>query len=127
VIAALMQIGVATSVLLPVLITVLATAAGVIIVGVGGGLVKPMQHRWERMLNRAETETSLAAGKVREHRARNVRDRDVNVSGGFEQRAYGGSQPADTKPAAEPRPDAGSRSTTGTGDSDEPTAPQEPI
>ena len=53
IIAAVQQIGVATTVTLPVLITVLATAAGVIIVGVGGGLIKPMQHRWERMLNRA--------------------------------------------------------------------------
>ena len=69
VIAALNQIGVATAVTLPVLIAVLATVAGVIIVGVGGGLIRPMQHRWERMLNRAETETTLAAEKVRAHRA----------------------------------------------------------
>jgi len=74
IIAAVQQIGVATSVTLPVLITVLATAAGVIIVGVGGGLIKPMQHRWERMLNRAETETTLAAEKVRAHRASNERE-----------------------------------------------------
>jgi Conserved TM helix len=141
VIAAVQQIGVATSVTLPVLISVLATAAGVIIVGVGGGLIKPMQHRWERMLNRAETETTLAAEKVRAHRAQIIRDRNVNVTGGFEQRAYGGGQPSDakpsdtkpsdakpsdTKPSAEPRPGAGSRSPTGQGDSDEPTAPQDP-
>ncbi|HET9517791.1 MAG TPA: hypothetical protein VFO77_08710, partial [Actinoplanes sp.] len=42
VIAALNQIGIATTVTTPVLIAVLATIAGVIIVGVGGGLVKPM-------------------------------------------------------------------------------------
>jgi len=126
VIAALNQIGVASSVTVPVLITVLATAAGVIIVGVGGGLVKPMQHRWERMLNRAETEGTLAAEHMRTQRARNERDRNINVGGGFEQRAYGGGQPADTKPTAEPRPDAESRSTSGTGDGDEPTAPQDP-
>jgi hypothetical protein len=127
IIAAVQQIGVATSVTLPVLITVLATAAGVIVVGVGGGLIKPMQHRWERMLNRAETETTLAAEKVRAHRASNERDRNVNVSGGFEQRPYGGGRPADTKPEAEPRPGAETRSpATGQGDSDEPTAPQDP-
>src|SRR4051812_22771757 len=54
VIAALNQIGVATSVTLPLLIAALAAITGVIIVGVGGGLIRPMQHRWERALNRAE-------------------------------------------------------------------------
>jgi hypothetical protein len=83
------------------------------------------------MLNRAETETTLAAEKVRAHRAQTLRDRNVNVSGGFEQRAYGGGQPSDAKPSdakpsAEPRPGAESRSPTGQGDSDEPTAPQDP-
>ncbi len=40
----------------PVLVTVLATVAGVLIVGVGGGLIKPMQHRWEGYLTKAEEE-----------------------------------------------------------------------
>jgi len=57
VIAALNQIGVATTVTTPVLIAVLATVAGIFIVGVGGGLVKPMQARWDRWLDRAETES----------------------------------------------------------------------
>jgi uncharacterized membrane protein len=56
IIAALNQIGVATAVTLPVLITVLATIGGIAIVGVGGGLVRPMQSRWDRWLNRAEDE-----------------------------------------------------------------------
>lgn len=60
VIAALNQIGVATSVTTPVLITVLATVAGIAIIGVGGGLVRPMQQRWERWLDRAETELPQA-------------------------------------------------------------------
>jgi hypothetical protein len=47
VIAALDQVGVAGSVTTPVLIAVLATIGGVIVVGVGGGLVQPMQDRWE--------------------------------------------------------------------------------
>lgn len=56
VIAALNQIGVATAVTLPILITVLATVGGILIVGVGGGLIKPMQNRWDGWLNRAEQE-----------------------------------------------------------------------
>ncbi|MDQ3787776.1 MAG: hypothetical protein M3422_11095, partial [Actinomycetota bacterium] len=42
-IAALNQIGVATTVTTPVLIAVLATVGGILVVGVGGGLVRPMQ------------------------------------------------------------------------------------
>jgi hypothetical protein len=56
IIAALNQIGVATSVTTPVLITVLATIGGIAVIGVGGGLVRPMQQRWESWLNRAESE-----------------------------------------------------------------------
>jgi Conserved TM helix len=60
VIAALNQIGVATTVTMPVLIAVLAAVAGIAIVGVGGGLVRPMQARWERWLDRAEEELPQA-------------------------------------------------------------------
>ena len=56
IVAALNQVGVATTVTTPVLIAILATVAGVIVVGVGGGLVKPMQHRWEQYLLKAEEE-----------------------------------------------------------------------
>lgn len=56
VIAALNQVGVATTVTTPVLVTVLATIAGVIIVGAGGGLIRPMQSRWEGWLSSAEAE-----------------------------------------------------------------------
>lgn len=56
IIAALNQMGIATTVTMPVLITVLATAGGVIVVGVGGGLIRPMQRRWEGWLGRAEGE-----------------------------------------------------------------------
>lgn len=63
-IAALNQIGIATSVTLPVLITALATLGGIAIVGVGGGLVRPMQQRWERWLNRAEDELPNAKAAV---------------------------------------------------------------
>jgi hypothetical protein len=51
VIAALNQVEIATTVTLPVLITVLATVGGILVVGVGGGLIKPMQKRWDGYLN----------------------------------------------------------------------------
>jgi hypothetical protein len=57
VIAALNQVGIATTVTTPVLVAVLATVAGILIVGVGGGLVKPMQARWDRWLDRAAEES----------------------------------------------------------------------
>jgi hypothetical protein len=57
-IAALNQIGIATTVTMPILITVLAMIAGVVIVGVGGGLITPMRQRWETMLGHAEREAA---------------------------------------------------------------------
>ncbi|MCP2165235.1 mechanosensitive ion channel family protein [Goodfellowiella coeruleoviolacea] len=58
VIAALDQLGIAVTVTLPVLITVLATIGGVLVVGVGGGLVRPMQRRWEDWLTRLQHEAA---------------------------------------------------------------------
>jgi len=60
VIAALNQVDIATTVTTPILIAFLATIAGVIIVGAGGGLVRPMQHRWDRWLDQADREISQA-------------------------------------------------------------------
>jgi hypothetical protein len=54
--SALDQVGIATTVTGPLLYAILGTVAGVIIVGAGGGLIKPMQHRWEDMLNKASDE-----------------------------------------------------------------------
>jgi hypothetical protein len=54
VIAGLNQLGIATTVTLPVLIAVLATAGGILVVGVGGGLIRPMQERWQRWLGNIE-------------------------------------------------------------------------
>ncbi len=65
IIAALNQVGVATTVTTPILIAVLAAVVGVIVVGVGGGLIKPMQTRWESYLVKAEQE----APKVKEQAA----------------------------------------------------------
>jgi len=69
-IAALSQIGVADAVTQPILITVLATIGAILAIGVGGGLIKPMQGRWERVLSAAEQETGkqvAAYQQGREH------------------------------------------------------------
>ncbi|MBT2368806.1 hypothetical protein J7E88_26595 [Streptomyces sp. ISL-10] len=60
VIAALSQAQIATAVTGPVLIAVLAAMAGILIVGVGGGLINPMRERWERWLATAEAESGRA-------------------------------------------------------------------
>jgi hypothetical protein len=57
-VAALGQVGIATTVTTPIMWTVLAMIAGVVIVGVGGGLIGPMRQRWERMLGNAENEAA---------------------------------------------------------------------
>lgn len=83
IIAALSTIGIATAVTLPLEIALLAALAGIAIVGVGGGLVRPMQARWEQWLSGVERET---ANVRTEWRARNAAQ------------AYpdGASAPADT-------------------------------
>lgn len=58
IIAALNQLGIAMSVTLPVLITVLATVGGILIVGVGGGLIGPMRGRWEGWLSKMDAEAA---------------------------------------------------------------------
>ena len=65
IVAALNQVGVATTVTTPVLIAILATIGGVIVVGVGGGLIRPMQQRWESYLLKAEAE----APRIKQHAA----------------------------------------------------------
>jgi hypothetical protein len=64
VIAALNQVGIATTVTLPILITVLATIGGILVVGIGGGLIKPMQHRLEGYLSKAEDEAPALKAHV---------------------------------------------------------------
>ncbi|GAB20641.1 hypothetical protein GOEFS_121_00430 [Gordonia effusa NBRC 100432] len=56
IIAALNQVGIATTVTTPVLIAVLATVGGVVVVGVGGGLIRPMESRWEGALAKISEE-----------------------------------------------------------------------
>ena len=62
--AALDQVGIATTVTGPLLYTILGTIAGVVIVGAGGGLIKPMQGRWETMLNKAGDQAAAAKQQV---------------------------------------------------------------
>ncbi len=80
IVAALNQVGVATTVTTPVLIALLATVAGILIVGVGGGLIRPMQSRWEGYLQTAEREgtrikqEAASAPSVREQAEHAVSD-----------------------------------------------------
>ncbi|MFD7301880.1 hypothetical protein ACFV83_13275 [Streptomyces pharetrae] len=69
VIAALGQAGIATAVTQPVLYAALATAAGILVVGVGGGMIMPMRQRWERWLSTAERETQQARGGASAYRS----------------------------------------------------------
>jgi hypothetical protein len=62
---------------MPVLVAVLATVAGVIIIGVGGGLVRPMQSRWEGWLNRVQDE----AAATRSPMPRASQEMPANVGG----------------------------------------------
>ena len=93
VVAALNQVGVATTVTTPILIAILATIGGVIVVGAGGGLIKPMQHRWESYLTKAEDE----APRIREHAssAPSVRDQAQHAA----DRAQQSGEPATTQTA----------------------------
>jgi hypothetical protein len=88
VVAALNQIGVATTVTTPILIMILATVGGVIVIGVGGGLIKPMQHRWEDYLSTAEAE----APRIREHAANAPSAREQAEQAAAEAKAHAGSQ-----------------------------------
>jgi len=104
--AALSQIGVANEIITPVLWAFLFAITGIAVVGVGGGLIKPMQHRWERMLNRAETETTIAAERVRANRAARAAqgwestDRDRGAPTAWDQPPYAGTATTDVRPAA---------------------------
>ncbi|MFE3453968.1 hypothetical protein ACFXJ8_34085 [Nonomuraea sp. NPDC059194] len=107
VIAALNQVEIATTVTMPVLVAFLAAVAGILIVGVGGGLVRPMQQRWEGWLNRAEAET----GAIRTESAAYDRGRQDAMAGAE------APAPA-TAPAATARP--------GTPESARPAQPTRP-
>lgn len=67
--AALDQVGIATAVTNAVLYAALATIGAILAIGVGGGAVKPMQERWERILSSAERETTRQVSAYQRGRA----------------------------------------------------------
>jgi hypothetical protein len=68
-IAALGQAGIARDVTRPLLYAALVTVAGIMIVGVGGGMIVPMRQRWDRWLEAAERETANARGSMSAYQA----------------------------------------------------------
>ncbi|MEV6322565.1 hypothetical protein AB0M45_15430 [Nocardia sp. NPDC051787] len=68
IVAALNQIGVATAVTVPILVAVLATVGGILVVGVGGGMIRPMQQRWENWISDLEHEIPTARGHAEAYR-----------------------------------------------------------
>ncbi|MGO4616239.1 hypothetical protein AB4305_18345 [Nocardia sp. 2YAB30] len=100
IVAALNQIGVATSVTMPILITVLATLGGILVVGVGGGMIRPMQQRWENWLSGLEEEIPAVKGQAeayqrgREDAAREQLLMDQQAARGQGQQWSEGSTPA---------------------------------
>jgi mechanosensitive ion channel-like protein len=79
IIAALNQVGIATTVTTPVLIAILATVAGILVVGAGGGLIRPMQRRWEMWLHSAEDE----ARQLQDHRQTTPADKTLAPQAGL--------------------------------------------
>ncbi|GAB3878826.1 mechanosensitive ion channel family protein [Terrabacter terrigena] len=88
IIAALNQVGIATTVTTPVLIAVLATIAGILIVGVGGGLVRPMQSRWEQYLETMSQETGRIKAQVQS--APSAKDQARAAKARFDQSQHAG-------------------------------------
>lgn len=89
IIAALNQMGIATAVTTPVLITVLATIGGVVVVGMGGGLIVPMRQRWETWIGRFEAQLPEAKAHAQAYQR------------GMEDAARSGAQPVEQAPAGQ--------------------------
>lgn len=90
VIAALNQIGIGTTVTLPVLVAVLGTIGGILVVGVGGGLIGPMRQRWEGWLHTMESDTAAAKEHYQAQRAAEDYQRDQGQQGGYDEGRYSG-------------------------------------
>ncbi|MET8798881.1 hypothetical protein ABZV91_21030 [Nocardia sp. NPDC004568] len=104
IVAALNQIGVATTVTTPVLIAVLATLGGILVVGVGGGLVRPMQQRWEGWLSGLEEEMPAVRGHAEAYqRGREDASRERERIGA-EQAGRGAAAGRDPEQWDEPQP-----------------------
>ena len=96
--AALDEVGIATTVTSAILYTALTIVAGVTIVGVGGGLIRPMQQRWDGMLDRASQETKQIkqSQQARYGAAYPAEDYAGDVHGG--QPAAGQAKASSTRP-----------------------------
>ncbi len=94
--AALGQAGIATTVTGPVLLAVLGTIAGVLIVGVGGGLIQPMRQRWEGVLTAAEREARSASASINAYQAgrTDARSGQMTGSGAMQPAAMAGGAPS---------------------------------
>ncbi len=64
IIAALDQLQIAQSVVNAVLYATLAAVVGVVVVAVGGGGIAPMRQRWEKVLDKVESEAPAARREV---------------------------------------------------------------
>lgn len=126
VIAALNQVGVAVTVTLPVLIAVLATIGGILVVGVGGGLIRPMQDRWARYLDTAEQESRNIRERVsgRREQVSGQRADDVSSTG----TAYSDASPDHPQPSNQPQqaPNAGYQQQDPYGENQPPAPPTRP-
>lgn len=92
IIAALGQVNIATAITGPVLIAVLATIGGVIVVGFGGGLIKPAQDRWRGWMANME------------HQLETPQQRRGEMGTSAPPRATVGADNTPTPPAGTPRP-----------------------
>jgi hypothetical protein len=104
VIAALNQVGIATTVTEPLLIFALATIGAVLAIGVGGGLVKPMQQRWERILSATERDVeTVRSSAYQRGREDAMRGGGVPTEGGRPRETPGTPQDRPGPPRDMPR------------------------
>ncbi len=101
VITALQQLNIAVAVTNTLLIAVFATLGGVIVVGVGGGLIKPMQERWEQSLQTFSREKSNISQGMADQRDKLASQAQQKLQQST------GTYPSD--PAATQRTDTGAR------------------
>src|SRR5437763_1116555 len=85
------------TVVAPILIAVLAAIAGFLVVGVGGGLVRPMQARWESWLDRAAQESQAIAEHARAYQAGRA-----DAEAAMEKPAVATTEPAEPEASATP-------------------------
>jgi hypothetical protein len=103
IIAALNQIGIATTVTEPLLITALATIGAIIAIGVGGGLVRPMQQRWERILSAGERDVqTMRTGAYQRGREDAMRGGEVRPEGETRPHETPGRRPPERPPGSAP-------------------------